>query len=275
MIIIQNDPASRKPKMSRLLRIIIFIIIVLLLIFSGFRCSQTIPNGSKATANFIEKNQPEKENAPSIKNANSDEIVKNDANQLIKTTLAVDEATKNTEYSNDDQTAPDKSIEAKETPLKPAATGQIKPANKKGSDPTKENYETKESTKKKENTDEKTNTAAITAGSSIILKGVSFASGSEKLISSSITILNEVTKTLKEKSTLHIEIAGYTDNQGNAVANTKLSQLRADQVKAYLVTQDIQADRISSKGYGASSPIASNNTKTGREQNRRVEIHVK
>jgi outer membrane protein OmpA-like peptidoglycan-associated protein len=254
---IQNDPALRNPKMSRLLRIIIFIIIVLLLIFFGFRCSQTAPSSSKTTANSIEKNQPTKEEA----------------------TLLVDETTK----SNDKKATSDNSTEEKANNSQPATTEQTKPYNEKNNHAdTPANHETqepksiKEEKKEKENTDKttKTNTTAITAGSSMILKGVSFASGSDKLINSSITILNEVAKTLKEKSALHIEVAGYTDNQGNATTNTKLSQLRANQVKAHLITQGIKTDRINTKGYGANSPIASNNTEIGREQNRRVEIHV-
>lgn len=251
--------------MSRLLRIIIFIIIVLLLIFFGFRCSQTIPNSSKATANSIEKNQPTKKEA----------------------TLPVDETTKSIEHkhntSNDKKATSDNSTEEKANNSQPATTEQTKPDNEKNSHTdTPANHETqepksiKEEKEEKENTDKttNTNTTAITAGSSMILKGVSFASGSDKLINSSITILNEVAKTLKEKSALHIEVAGYTDNRGNTTTNTKLSQLRANQVKAHLVTQGIKIDRISTKGYGANYPIASNNTEIGREQNRRVEIHV-
>jgi len=263
--------------MSRLLRIIIFLIIVLLLIFSGFRCSQNIPNGSKATANFIEKNQPTKENTSTTNS---------ETNKTTEITLPTDtdEASKNTELkdttSHANKSATDSSVEEKANHSQPARTEQTKPTNDSDSSAdTTENNQVQEKEHEKENDDTdkttSTNTVAITAGSSVILKGVSFASGSNKLIKSSISILNEVAKTLKEKSTLHIEVAGYTDNQGNAAANTKLSQLRADQVKAHLVAQDIQAKRISTKGYGASSPIASNKTEIGREQNRRVEIHVK
>jgi OOP family OmpA-OmpF porin len=66
------------------------------------------------------------------------------------------------------------------------------------------------------------------------------------------------------------ELQGHTDNVGKDAYNNKLSQRRADSVKAYVVSKGIDAARISTKGYGESQPIADNTTVEGRAANRRV-----
>lgn len=69
-------------------------------------------------------------------------------------------------------------------------------------------------------------------------------------------------------------IAGYTDNVGNKASNMKLSQRRADSVRAYLIKNfNIAPERISSKGYGPDKPIADNKTSAGKAQNRRIEAN--
>lgn len=68
-----------------------------------------------------------------------------------------------------------------------------------------------------------------------------------------------------------VHIQGHTDSQGSDALNNKLSQSRADAVKAALITKfGIAADRVTAQGYGESKPIADNNTAEGRAQNRRV-----
>jgi outer membrane protein OmpA-like peptidoglycan-associated protein len=68
-------------------------------------------------------------------------------------------------------------------------------------------------------------------------------------------------------------IEGHTDNVGNAQSNQSLSERRAAAVKQYLVTMaHVDATRLSTKGYGASKPIAPNTTAEGRQENRRVEL---
>lgn len=72
-----------------------------------------------------------------------------------------------------------------------------------------------------------------------------------------------------------VTIEGHTDSQGAESLNQKLSQSRADAVKAALISQyDISADRVTAVGYGESKPIADNATAQGREQNRRVVAQV-
>ncbi len=70
------------------------------------------------------------------------------------------------------------------------------------------------------------------------------------------------------------EISGHTDNVGGRAFNLKLSQRRADSVKGYLVKKfGVDANRITTKGYGLSKPIASNKTKAGKAKNRRIEAN--
>lgn len=100
-----------------------------------------------------------------------------------------------------------------------------------------------------------------------------FATGSATLDPRSTATLAEIGQMLKDHPELKIEIDGHTDNVGNAAANTTLSDQRAASVKRYLVTTfQIDAARLSSRGYGASKPVAPNTTPDGRQQNRRVEL---
>lgn len=73
---------------------------------------------------------------------------------------------------------------------------------------------------------------------------------------------------------LKVQVEGYTDNIGSQEYNQKLSQQRADAVRDFLVSQGVQANNITSTGYGESDPIASNSTSAGRAQNRRVQLVV-
>lgn len=68
------------------------------------------------------------------------------------------------------------------------------------------------------------------------------------------------------------EIAGYTDNVGDAADNQKLSEERANAVRNYLIAQGVPADQLVAVGYGQEEPIADNDTAEGRAQNRRIEF---
>lgn len=72
----------------------------------------------------------------------------------------------------------------------------------------------------------------------------------------------------------NIDIFGYTDSTGKADYNLTLSQKRAESVKAYLVSKGLAASRFKTSGYGIADPIASNDTKEGQSQNRRVEFAI-
>ncbi|HEU4789441.1 MAG TPA: OmpA family protein [Flavobacterium sp.] len=72
----------------------------------------------------------------------------------------------------------------------------------------------------------------------------------------------------------NIEIFGYTDNTGKPEYNLTLSQKRAESVKMYLVSKGLVASRFKTSGHGIADPIASNDTKEGQSQNRRVEFAI-
>ncbi len=73
---------------------------------------------------------------------------------------------------------------------------------------------------------------------------------------------------------LNIEVGGYTDNVGGDAMNQTLSENRASSVRDYLVQQGVATNSVSSRGFGNTSPVASNDKSAGRQQNRRVELLV-
>ena len=81
-------------------------------------------------------------------------------------------------------------------------------------------------------------------------------------------------KFLQENADLHIEIAGHTDNSGSAALNLQLSNARAKAVVDYIASKGIDKSRLVGKGYGMTKPVASNATKDGMAQNRRVEFTI-
>ena len=105
-------------------------------------------------------------------------------------------------------------------------------------------------------------------------RNIYFATGSDKLLSKSFAQLDEVVKLLNADVNLKLSIEGHTDNKGEEAFNQKMSESRAASVKAYLISKGIEEDRISSKGFGESQPVADNSTEAGRAKNRRVEMKV-
>ncbi len=103
-------------------------------------------------------------------------------------------------------------------------------------------------------------------------KNVQFVTGSSMLTAAAKKELDKAVTILKDHSELRIAIEGYTDNTGTTALNQKLSQKRADAVKAYLTGNGISADRLTSTGFGVANPVADNKTAAGRAQNRRVEF---
>jgi OOP family OmpA-OmpF porin len=88
-------------------------------------------------------------------------------------------------------------------------------------------------------------------------------------------LLNEIVSVIQEHSFIHkVSIEGHTDSEGADNYNLKLSDARAKSVMDYLVAHGIDAARLTSKGWGETKPIASNDTAEGREENRRVEFLI-
>ena len=106
------------------------------------------------------------------------------------------------------------------------------------------------------------------------LDNVFFDTGKSTLRPESFKELNELADFLLHKKSVEIEIAGHTDDVGEDAANLKLSQDRADAVKAYLAKKGVKAERVTAKGYGETKPIASNATPEGKQKNRRTEVHL-
>ena len=85
-------------------------------------------------------------------------------------------------------------------------------------------------------------------------------------------VLNELAKLMKDTAAMKFEIQGHTDSDGDDAYNMKLSEARADAVKAMLVDLGIDASKLSAKGYGESKPLSDNSTAEGKANNRRVEF---
>lgn len=112
----------------------------------------------------------------------------------------------------------------------------------------------------------------VEVGKAIVLEGIAFATGKSEITSQSESILEKAYNTLAQNPEITVEIQGHTDITGSKATNTRLSQARAEAVKAWLVNKGIPADRISAKGFGPDKPVADNKTKDGRQKNRRIEF---
>src|SRR5688572_23285359 len=104
---------------------------------------------------------------------------------------------------------------------------------------------------------------------------VVFRTGSAVLLPKGKLILDTVVAYLKRNPEVSVTIDGHTDNTGSDKVNNPLSKKRADASKAYLVSKGINADRMTTAGFGSSQPVADNKTAAGRQKNRRIEIKIK
>jgi len=104
------------------------------------------------------------------------------------------------------------------------------------------------------------------------MSDVLFRSGSYELMPAARERLAKVSGIVLAYPSLHVAIEGHTDSVGGDEYNQSLSERRADSVRDYFVQQGIPAASIEARGFGKTSPIASNDTPEGRQQNRRVEL---
>ena len=114
----------------------------------------------------------------------------------------------------------------------------------------------------------------IEEGQIVRLNNIFFAFGKAALSNESFPELDRIAITMNENKNLSIEIGGHTDNIGGNEANLKLSQDRADAVREHLISKGLEPDRVASKGYGETMPVAKNDTPEGQQTNRRVEFKI-
>ncbi len=108
----------------------------------------------------------------------------------------------------------------------------------------------------------------------VTLGDLLFETGKSDLKGGASNNLNKLSGFLNEYPDRSVLIEGHTDSVGSAESNFALSQRRANSVQSYLVGQGVAASRIRTAGLGMGSPVAGNDTATGRQQNRRVEIII-
>lgn len=114
----------------------------------------------------------------------------------------------------------------------------------------------------------------LEVGKKVVLNNILFDLNKSTLKPESYTELDHTVKLIQDIPSLEMEISGHTDNIGSDAINKDLSEQRAKAVMDYLVSKGCASNRLSFKGYGASQPIADNNTEDGRKINRRTEFKV-
>jgi OmpA-OmpF porin, OOP family len=108
----------------------------------------------------------------------------------------------------------------------------------------------------------------------LTLGDVLFATGKADLLPGALRNLYPLITFLQKYPERQVLIEGHTDSVGSESYNLDLSQRRADAVRDFLLQNGVNAARITTRGYGKASPVASNDTEAGRQQNRRVELII-
>jgi len=106
----------------------------------------------------------------------------------------------------------------------------------------------------------------------IELRGVNFHFDSDELTDQSMVILDNIARALLNHPDLHLQVAGHTDAEGIDDFNLDLSTRRALTVRDYLVAHGVNAEQMTSQGFGEQRPVAGNDSTEGRAANRRVEL---
>ncbi|MCD4746214.1 MAG: OmpA family protein [Bacteroidales bacterium] len=114
----------------------------------------------------------------------------------------------------------------------------------------------------------------VCIGCKIVLRNVFFDTGKFNLRPESTPELERLYKLLKDIPRIKVEISGHTDNVGSESLNQQLSENRAKTVVMYLKQKGIAQNRMVYKGYGSAEPVATNETKQGRQLNRRTEFKI-
>ena len=112
--------------------------------------------------------------------------------------------------------------------------------------------------------------------SKIAFESLEFENGKADILPTMHQDLDKLANFLIDHPKFKLNISGHTDSQGNEDSNLRLSQARADAIKAYLIYQfKIAASRIEAHGFGSSRPIVQEKTEQERKLNRRVEFDIK
>src|SRR6186713_3194131 len=112
------------------------------------------------------------------------------------------------------------------------------------------------------------------SGETMRLNNLIFPQGKAVIDPKSFGELDEVAQMMKENTKMVIQLEGHTDNQGSAKANMELSESRVEAVKKYIVSKGIAKDRVKTKAYGGTQPLANEMTQEARAMNRRVEMRI-
>ncbi len=108
----------------------------------------------------------------------------------------------------------------------------------------------------------------------VVLQDVLFDVGQASLLPGAQVKLERMAGALQRHPERHVLVEGFTDSTGSQQLNQNLSEQRAEAVRTALTRLGVSADRIDAKGHGPDLPVASNDTASGRQQNRRVEILI-
>lgn len=108
----------------------------------------------------------------------------------------------------------------------------------------------------------------------LAVKNIQFETNSDKLTAESLPILEQLSSVLAKFPNYNVAINGHTDSDNTEKYNLNLSDKRAKKCVEFLISKGIDAKRLTSKGFGESKPIATNKTKAGKQQNRRVEFEL-
>ena len=106
-------------------------------------------------------------------------------------------------------------------------------------------------------------------------RSILFNSGKATFQKQTDQVLQSMVAIFKEYPQANFSIEGHTDSDGSKSMNQSLSERRANAVRDYLIANGISADRLSAAGFGEENPIASNKTRAGKKENRRVEVKLK
>lgn len=108
----------------------------------------------------------------------------------------------------------------------------------------------------------------------LVLRNINFEFNKATLTPDSRAALDGIAAGFRGQPTMEVVLEGHTDSKGTDAYNLRLSRARAASVRDYLISQGVEARRLTARGYGESRPVTDNKTDEGRAQNRRVEFKV-